>query len=143
MKKRCILSGMHRFCLCFGLPSLARDVSSCFCLQVGMMVDIYQLCVLASVKVPELYPNCILLQVGVVPSPVVRVSRTFARFARLPAVMIWIAYDASCIILESLRNISHNSYYTRLYSDTCIQCLNAAGLGAGAFKDLRGRGLAV
>lgn len=82
------------------------------------MVDFYQLWDLAAVQVPALYPNCILLQVGVVPSPVVRVSRTFARSARLPAVMIWIAYDASCIILESLRNISLNSYYTRLYMYT-------------------------
>ena len=56
----------------------------------------------------------------VLPLPAVRGSRTFARFSRLPAVMIWIAYDASCIIWKGFAKISYNSYYTRLHSDTCI-----------------------
>ena len=74
----------------------------------------------------------------VLPLPAVRVSRTFARSARLPAVMIWIAYHASCIIRYSLRNISLNSYYARLFCNTCIQCLLPR---PGAVRKPAGRGL--
>ena len=72
------------------------------------------------------------------PSPAVRDARTLRRSARLHPLMIWNAYYASCIILESLRNISHNSYYTRLFCNTCIHCLLA---GRGAVRKPAGRGL--
>lgn len=91
-----------------------------------LIVDIYQLWDLAAVQVPALYPNCILLKVGVIPSLAVRESRTFCRSSRLPAFMIWNTYHASCIIWKCFAKISLNSYYTRLYSDTCIHFNNAA-----------------
>lgn len=77
----------------------------------------------------------------VLPLPAVRGSRTFCKSARLPAIMIWIAYDASCIIWRSFLKISDNSYYTRLYRYPCIQCLNAARLGAGPLRICAGAGM--
>lgn len=102
------------------------------------MVDIYQLLDLAAVQVPALYPNCILLQVCAFPSPAVRDARTLCRSARLHPLMIWNAYCAGCIIWKCFLKISDNSYYTRLYCNTCIQCLLPR---PGAVRKPAGRGL--
>ena len=71
------------------------------------------------------------------PSLAVRDARTVCRSARLHPLMIWNTYDVSCIIWKCFSKISLNSYYTRLYSNTCIHHVKPFTLPAWARVPLR------
>ena len=113
------------------------------------MVDIYQLLDLAAVQVPALYPNCILLQVGVFPGPFpLSLSVMRGRCADMPGCIrlwYWMRIMQAVSYGNALRKyrIIHIIRYCTVIHVYIMSALYAAALGAVAFKDLRGRGLAV